>query len=160
MAEGLLERPAERPELGAGQVQALQHDRRAARPLLEHTIDGERAGERRRPPGNVDGVVANRELLARLHEAEAGVAQAARADETLDLVLREEVVEASRLVALDHERPALPVRGEELGLTDGLEAARERAADAASCPRRRSPNRSRPSRCRRRPGLRPTARPG
>jgi hypothetical protein len=123
MTQRSFQRAAEGAELGPVKVQPLEHNRRAALPFGEHAINVGDPGEAGGPPGDVRRVVADGELLARLDEPEAREAQPARRDEALDLGLGEEVVVASRLVARDDERPALPVLGEELGLADRLDAA-------------------------------------
>jgi hypothetical protein len=52
-------------------------------------------------------------LLARLHQAEGGGANPRRRKEPLGLRAREEIREASRLVARDMDRRALPLLAEE-----------------------------------------------
>src|SRR5918995_5100491 len=133
MPQRALERAAEGAELGPMQMQALEHDRGAALPLGEHAIDVRRAGEAAGAPRDFRRVVADGELLVRLDEPESREAQPARRDEALDLGLREEVVVAPGLVALDNERPALPVLGEELALADRLDAAPEGAGATSPC---------------------------
>jgi hypothetical protein len=102
-------------------VERLEHDRRAAFELLEDPVDVGRPGERRRPPAEVDGVVADLDPLALLDETEGRVADPRRADEPLDIRLREEAVEARRLAARDDERLSLPMLGEELLGRDRLD---------------------------------------
>jgi hypothetical protein len=104
-------------------VQRLQHDRGAPG---EGGCDAARIGraaERSRPPGDVARVLRERDLRARLDQAEAGKAQAARADEPLDVRDGEEVVETALLTSRDDERLLLPVLLEELPDADRLDAA-------------------------------------
>ena len=119
-------------------MEALEHDRRAALPFGEHALDVRRAGEGGRAPGDVDRVVADAQLIARLDKTETRVAQVARADELLDLGLREQVVESTCLVPLDRERPALPVLLEELFGVDRVDAAPKSAGARRPCRRCRS----------------------
>jgi hypothetical protein len=103
----------------------LEDDRRAGFELLEHAPDVGGAGERRRPPGKVDGVVVDLELGAFLDEPESREADAARADEPLDVGEGQEVVEAALLRPRDDKRLLLPVLGEKLLRRDRVETASE-----------------------------------
>src|ERR671923_496005 len=123
--ERLFQRAAERRQLGPAEMEPLEHDRRAAFPFAEHAVDVHRAREAGGPPRDVHRVVARRQLLPGLDEPEPGVAQTARGDDALHLLLGEKVVVAPRLVALHDEGPTLPVVGEELGLACRLDAAPE-----------------------------------
>jgi hypothetical protein len=95
-------------------VQRLQHDGGARLELAQYARDVRRSGERVRSPRQVGRVVLEGNLLARPDEAERWIANSTRADEPLDVGLREEVVEAARLVACDDERVPFPLLGEEL----------------------------------------------
>jgi hypothetical protein len=95
-------------------VQRLQHDGGARLELAQYARDVRRCGERVRSPRQVGRVVLEGNLLARPDETERWIANSTRADEPLDVGLREEVVEAARLVARDDERPPFPPLGEEL----------------------------------------------
>jgi len=99
-------------ERGVVDVQSLQDDRRAAHELSGDALDPSGAGEGRRLPRDVLGVVAERELLAFLDEAESRIAKAAVRGAALDLFDREEVAEAPLLVARNEEGPFLPVLAE------------------------------------------------
>ena len=102
----------------------MQDDRRARLESLEHAVDIGAGGERGRPPAQVGRVVADLDLLALLDEAEGGIANAGGADESLDVRLREQRVEALRLAARDDERLLLPMLGEELLGRGGFDCER------------------------------------
>jgi hypothetical protein len=122
-SELVLEVPAEDGEGFPRQVEPLEDDRR---PLLELARDPLGLGgpaEGNRPPGEVDRVVGQRELLTRLDETEARVTQAPRADEPLDVGAREQVEEAPRLRARDGERLVFPILGEEILCRDRVDTA-------------------------------------
>jgi hypothetical protein len=104
-----LEASAEARERQVMEVERLDDDRRSALELLGHAFDVRRAGEAGRPPRKRLRVGRDGDLLARLDDAEGRIAQAGRADEPLGLCERKQVVEAPGLVALDEQRPALPV---------------------------------------------------
>jgi hypothetical protein len=83
-------------------VERLEDDRGAGLPRGEDA--GNVGGVReRRAPRDVGRVVADVELAAFLNEPEAGVADRRRADQPFDVVLREQVVEATLLVAGDDQ---------------------------------------------------------
>jgi hypothetical protein len=114
MTELALELAGEDGERLPVQVEALEHDRGAGFELGQNPVDVGRAGERLRPPGDVDGVVVEADLRALLDEAEGRKANPCRADEPLDVRLGEERVEAAPLLPGDDERLLLPVPAEEV----------------------------------------------
>ena len=124
-AERLLELPAEDRQREPVDVQRLEDDRGAGLPLRDDAPDV-RGLRERRAPRHVLRVGAQVELSALADESERRVADRRRADEPLDVSLREEVVEAARLAAGDDERLPLPVLREERLGADGIEAALER----------------------------------
>jgi hypothetical protein len=100
--ERLFERSAEHCKWVPALVECLEDDRGAGLPGREDA--GNVGGVReRRTPRDVGRVVADVELAALLNEPEAGVADRRRADQPFDVVLREEVVEATLLVAGDDQ---------------------------------------------------------
>ena len=104
-------------------MERLQDDRRPALELLRDALDPSGAGERGRRPGDIFDVIAERQLLAFLDDAEGRVPKPAARYAPLDLLDRQEVVEAPLLVTRNEEGFLLPVLVEEpLGL-DGPDAA-------------------------------------
>ena len=112
-------------------VERLEDDRRAGLPLGEDARNVGGARERRAPRDVVACTSPTIELAALLHQPERRVANRGRADEPLDVGLGEQVVEATRLVPRDDERPPLPVLGEERLASTG---SRQRASAASAAP--------------------------
>jgi hypothetical protein len=104
-------------------MQPLKDDRRAVLELGEDTLDIGSARKGLRAPREVGRVGGDIELRAGLGEAEAGKAEAAGAEEPLDVRDGQEVVEATFLRARDDERSLLPVALEELLDGDRFERA-------------------------------------
>lgn len=113
MAELPLELPAEVGERWVLELKRLEDDRRAALELRRDPLDLRGAGERGRRPGDVLRVVAERDLRVLLDDAERRMPEPAGRDAALDLREREQVEEASLLVARDEEGFLLPVLTEE-----------------------------------------------
>ena len=114
VAELGLQRAAELSERRPVVVQRLEDDRRALGERRGDAVGVGRSGELGRPPGNVRRILRERDLRAGLDQAEAREAQAAGADQPLDVSGREQVVEATLLPPRDDERLLLPVPVEEL----------------------------------------------
>jgi len=104
-------------------VKSLKDERGACFKLREDAPDLRSAAEGRRPPGKAFRVRADVEFLTRFDQTKRWIAEASRAEKPLDVGNREEVVEASLLVARDDERLPLPVLGEELLRRDGLDCS-------------------------------------
>jgi hypothetical protein len=104
-----LQLSAEEREREVVQVQRLEDDRRARRKLPRYPFDVGGACEGPRSPRQLGRVVARVELRVGLDEAEGRKAKRARADETLDVRLGEQVVVPSRFASGDVERLVLEV---------------------------------------------------
>jgi hypothetical protein len=78
-------------------VEALEDDRRSGLELREDAMGVRRPRERMGAPGHVVRVVAERNLLSGLDEAEGRVPDGRIADEAFDVLLREEVVKSTFL---------------------------------------------------------------
>jgi hypothetical protein len=100
-------------------VQGLEDDRRPVLELGQDAVDVDRPAEGDRAPTEVDRVRGGLEYCALPDEPERGEADRARADQPLDVLGREQVAEASRLLPVDDERLLLPVAGEEVLASTG-----------------------------------------
>src|SRR6266542_420105 len=126
LAESRLELAAERRQRRVRVVERLQDECRPTLDLAKYAWHVRHAGERQRSPGECGRVVRRSEPFGRLDEPEAGKAEPTRGQRSLDVCEREQVVEASRLVAGDGKRLALPDPREEVLGLDRLQAALER----------------------------------
>ncbi len=102
-------------------VERLEDDGRARLELGEDTVDVDRPAERLGLPGKVGRVGARIDRVTVADEPEGRETKRARADQPLDVVGRDQILEAIRLLPAYDERLLLPVSGEEFFRVDRLD---------------------------------------